>query len=107
MIGLAARGDLPRGGREVLGELLKLRSSARRPQRLPSGMLVRQDIAQSVRAPFFQTEYEEWLYATHGGSLFLVAYKGRTYGLTCKHVFGDFDPSTLFISAAKQALKGS
>ena len=61
-------------------------------QRLISGITIEQDIATSVRAVFFQTEFEGFLYATHGGTLFVVKYRGRHYGLTCHHVFGSFEP---------------
>ena len=41
-------------------------------QTLASGVAVRQDFTKAVRPVFFQTEFEEWLYATHGGTLFIV-----------------------------------
>jgi hypothetical protein len=63
--------------------------------------------SKSVRAVFFQTEYEEFLYATHGGTLFLVRFRGRIYGLTCKHVFQDFEPGRLFVTQEKHGKKGS
>jgi len=65
------------------------------------------NIADCVRPIFFQTEFEEFLYATHGGTLFLVQLEGRVYGLTCKHVFGDFDHGSLFVPNAKFPKKGS
>jgi len=68
---------------------------------------MRQDFAEAVRPVFFQTEYEEWLYATHGGTLFLIVFQGRVYGLTCAHVFGDFSHGQLFVTQEKQAQKGS
>jgi hypothetical protein len=79
----------------------------RRPQTLSTGLVVRQDFSDAVRAVFFQTEYDEFLYATHGGTLFIVSFQQRLYGLTCKHVFGDFSPGRLFITQDKQATKGS
>ncbi len=79
----------------------------RRPQTLSNGLVVRQDFGDAVRAVFFQTEYDEFLYATHGGTLFIVGFKERLYGLTCKHVFGDFSPDRLFITQDKQGTKGS
>src|SRR5882757_8015263 len=54
---------------------------------LSSGLVIRQDFAAAIRPVFFQTEFEEFLYATHGGTLFLVSFRGKTYGLTCRHVF--------------------
>jgi hypothetical protein len=59
-------------------------------QVLSSGLIIRQDFAEVVRPVFFQTEYEEFPYATHGGTLFPVVFRGRVYGVTCTHVFGDF-----------------
>lgn len=67
-------------------------------QVLSSGLTVRQDFDEAVRAVFYQTEYEEFFYATHGGTLFFANFRDRIYGLTCKHVFGDFEPGKLFIT---------
>jgi hypothetical protein len=63
--------------------------------------------AEAVRPVFFQTQYEEFLYATHGGTLFLVVFRGRVYGVTCAHVFGDFPHGRLFVTQEKRAQKGS
>lgn len=79
----------------------------RRPQTLSTGLVVRQDFSDAVRAVFFQTGYDEFLYATHGGTLFVVSFRQRLYGLTCKHVFGDFSPGRLFIPQDKHGTKGS
>jgi hypothetical protein len=76
-------------------------------QRLSSGIVIRQDIASAVRAVFYQTEMEEFHYATNGGTLFVVYFRGRHYGLTCRHVFGSFMPGRLFITQDKQAIKGT
>ncbi len=64
---------------------------------------------KSVRPVFYQTEYEDFLYATDGGTLFLVRYRGKVYGLTCKHVFtgGGFEANRLFVVQEKMAQKGS
>lgn len=58
---------------------------------------------------FFQTDFDDFLYATDGGTLFLVRYSGRDYGVTCRHVFTGtgFDPNRLFITQEKHAKKGS
>jgi hypothetical protein len=66
-----------------------------------------QDFADAVRPVFFQTEFDEFLYATHGGTLFLVVFRGRVYGVTCAHVFGNFRPGQLFVTQEKLARKGS
>jgi hypothetical protein len=70
-------------------------------------MIIRQDFSEAVRPVFFQTEHEEFLYGTHGGTLFLAKFRGRVYGVTCSHVFGDFPPGQLFVTPEKRAKKGS
>jgi hypothetical protein len=69
--------------------------------------MIQQDFSDAVRPVFFQTDVEEFLYATHGGTLFLVTFRGRVYGVTCAHVFGDFPHGRLFVTQEKQAKKGS
>src|SRR6266404_1121566 len=76
-------------------------------QHLASGIIIAQDFRTSVRFPIFETGYAEWPYATNGGTLFLVAFRGRVFGLTCRHVIGDFEPGKLFITQQKYATKGS
>jgi len=76
-------------------------------QTLASGLVVNQDIADAVRPVFFQTDHEEHLYATHGGTLFLVQFLSRVYALTCNHVFKDFPTGRLFVVSEKHARKGS
>jgi hypothetical protein len=66
-----------------------------------------QDFGESIRPVLFQTELEDFLYATHGGTLFIMRFKGRLYGVTCKHVLREFEPSKIFIAQQKQARKGS
>jgi hypothetical protein len=39
--------------------------------------------------------------------MFVVRFRGQLYGLTCKHVFREFEPNTVFITDEKQARKGS
>jgi hypothetical protein len=70
-------------------------------------VVIRQNFAEAVRPVFFQTEHEEFLYATHGGTLFLVVFRRRVYGVTCAHVFGDFPQGRLFVTQEKRAQKGS
>lgn len=59
-------------------------------QTLSSGIHVRQDFRRSARLVLFDTGLDEWTYATHGGTLFVVALRGKPYGLTCGHVLKDF-----------------
>jgi hypothetical protein len=76
-------------------------------QTLKSGLVIWQNISDAVRPVFFQTDYEEFLYATHGGTLFLVRFRGRVYALTCNHVFKDFPTGRLFVVNERHAKKGS
>lgn len=55
------------------------------------------DIANAIRPALFQTELEEWRYATDGGTVFIVRYEGQMFGVSCKHVFVNFSPRDLFI----------
>ncbi|MCK1553426.1 hypothetical protein IVB11_31360 [Bradyrhizobium sp. 177] len=68
--------------------------------------LYQHPIAKALRAVFFQTDYAEYPHATHGGTLFIVKYDGRPYGVTCNHVFGDFDPNMLHVSARTELSPG-
>ena len=56
------------------------------------------DFARSVRPILFYTGIDDFQYATHGGTAFVVSYNGRPYAITCRHVFKDFqeDQLTLF-----------
>ncbi|WP_420966827.1 hypothetical protein [Bradyrhizobium sp. B120] len=63
-------------------------------------------LANALRAVFFQTNNTEYPHATHGGTLFIVTYRGRPYGVTCEHVFGDFDPNMLHVSARAELKPG-
>jgi hypothetical protein len=76
-------------------------------QTLASGLVVRQDFRGAVRPVFFQTEFDDFLYATHGGTLFVVQFRDKMYALTCGHVFKDFPHSRLFIANERVAQKGS
>jgi hypothetical protein len=66
-------------------------------------------IGDAVRPVFFQTAYEECLYATDGGTLFLVQFAGRVYAITARHVFtgNGFEPNRLFVTQEKYAKKGT
>jgi hypothetical protein len=63
-------------------------------------------IGRAIRFPYFQTELEEYPHATHVGTLFIVRFFGRLYGLTCKHVFGDFSPDNLHVTPELSPQKG-
>nr|WP_294546009.1 hypothetical protein [uncultured Rhodopila sp.] len=54
----------------------------------------------------FQTEIEECLYATDGGTLFLVSYRDRVYAVTCGHVVKNFELGQLIITGKRYPLKG-
>lgn len=64
-------------------------------------------VATSVRAVLFATGLEDFPYATHGGVLFLVAFGGKLFGVTCRHVFGDFPPEALLVTQERHGQKGS
>jgi hypothetical protein len=38
----------------------------------------------------FETDYEDWRYATHGGTVLVVSVEGKPYGITARHVVRDF-----------------
>jgi hypothetical protein len=65
------------------------------------------DLSASIRAVLFATEFDEHPYATHGGTLFVVNFKGMLFGLTARHVFGDFPAEALLVTQEKRAEKGS
>jgi len=69
--------------------------------------VIGQDFSDAIRPVFFETEYPDFLYATHGGMVFVIEFRGRAYGLTCGHVFKDFEPGKLFVTDEKRAKKGS
>jgi hypothetical protein len=76
-------------------------------QQLSTGITVRQDFRDSVRFVMFQTDVQGWEYATHGGTAFIVNFRGKPLGLTCRHVLRDFYWGQLAITAAKFGRKGS
>ncbi len=67
-------------------------------QKLASGIIVRQDFRTAARFVFFETGVDEWVYGTHGGTLFIVNYQGKAYAITCEHVLQDFDWHQLVIT---------
>jgi hypothetical protein len=67
-----------------------------------SGTIIRQDFRTAARLVFFDTGDEQWQYATHGGTLFVVLYEGKPYGLTCQHVLKDFDWHQLVVTDQRQ-----
>lgn len=75
-------------------------------QILSSGIRIQQDLSAAVRAVFFQTDLEEFFYATDGGTLFIVNFRNRFYGLTCRHVLRTFTPGQIFITQEKRGVKG-
>jgi hypothetical protein len=72
-------------------------------QKLASGVIVRQDFRTAARFPFFHTGYDQWQYATHGGTLFVVLYRGKPYGLTCRHILKTFDWAQLVVTAERHS----
>jgi hypothetical protein len=70
------------------------------------GVAPEADFAASVRPVLLYTEIEEFQYATHGGTAFVVSYKSRSYAVTCRHVFKDFDAGQLTLFGAQFPSKG-
>jgi hypothetical protein len=68
--------------------------------------MIRIAITQAVRPVLFYTGIEEFQYATHGGTAFVVSYQGRPYAVTCRHVFQDFDEGQLTLFGAPFPKKG-
>ncbi len=77
-----------------------------RTQTLSSGLTIRQDFRLSVRFVMFQTEIEECLYATEGGTLFVVNYRDKVYAVTCGHVVRGFELHQLIITGKRFPQKG-
>src|ERR1019366_1780180 len=75
-------------GRPVLSlRKLLMGSAGSRPRASPNSILAVPGISEAIRPVFFQTDLDDFLYATHGGTLFLISFQGRSYALTCRHVF--------------------
>ena len=77
-----------------------------RSQLLSTGATIPQDFKDCVRFVFFETGYEDWRHATHGGTAFIINLRGKVYGITCQHVFKDFEYGQLFITPEKFGKKG-
>jgi hypothetical protein len=75
-------------------------------QLLASGLIVRQDIEDSVRLVFFETGYEGWEYGSDGGTSFVINYSGNIYALTAKHVVKNFKWEQLVITKKKVGKEG-
>jgi hypothetical protein len=70
-------------------------------QTLTSGLMIRQNFKESVRFALFSTGVSGWEHASHGGTVFLLNFNGRIFGITCAHVFGDFNWRQLAITEKK------
>ena len=77
----------------------------KRSQKLASGIAIRQDFHACARMVFYETGDKQWRHATHGGTAFVVVFKGRPYGFTCKHVLQDFEWRQLIITNTKLGRK--
>lgn len=47
-------------------------------------------IKAATRPILFDTRLEEYPLASYGGTITLVRFEGRIFGITCRHAFGDF-----------------
>ena len=70
-------------------------------QTLASGVVIRQDFRKAVRFAMYETGFEGWDYATHGGTLLVVNVQDRAFGVTCSHILGDFDWRQLVVTDFK------
>ncbi len=70
-------------------------------QTLKSGISIDQDFRDCVRFVMFETEDKTWRYATHGGTAFVANFQNHFFGLTCKHVLGDFNWRQLALTNTK------
>jgi hypothetical protein len=73
----------------------------KRLQKLDSGVVVRQDFHACARMVFYETGDEHWRHVTHGGTAFVVVFRGRPYAFTCNHVLQDFEWRQLVITDTK------
>ena len=76
-------------------------------QRLSSGLIIRQDFRTSARFVFYDTGYAGCEYATHGGTLIVVLYKGKPYALTCLHIRKDFKWEQLVVTDKRTGSKAA
>jgi len=70
-------------------------------QTLKSGLTIRQDYRECIRFLMFETQFDEWRYATYGGTAFIVSTDDRVYGVTCRHVLKDFNWNQLALTDQK------
>jgi hypothetical protein len=97
----AVRADAPKQFRPRKKRLDVIMTRMKRDQITASGIQIRQDFAECVRMVFFDTGNASWRYATHGGTCFVVSYRGRPYGFICAHVRQDFEWRQLVITDTK------
>jgi hypothetical protein len=84
------------------GERVKNR---KRSQTLATGIYIRQDFHDCVRIVLYETGDEQWRHATHGGTAFVVVFRGRPFAFTCRHVLQDFEWRQLVITNTKLGRK--
>jgi hypothetical protein len=65
-----------------------------------------ESVVRAVRPIIFNTGNEDFPYATHGGTAFVISYKGRPYAVTCQHVFKVFREDQLMLFGAQWPAKG-
>lgn len=62
-------------------------------------------LIRSTRLALFETDYDDWRYASHGGTIFVVALHGKPYALTARHIAGDFPWRSLCVTNEKHGSK--
>ena len=59
-----------------------------------------------MRPILFYTGIDDFQYATHGGTAFVVSYNSRPYAVTCRPVFKDFEDGQLTFFGAQFLSQG-
>ena len=59
---------------------------------MSSGVWISQDLFEATRPVLFETEFDDFSIATHGGTLFLISTRDRLFGISPKHVLGRTGP---------------
>ena len=70
-------------------------------QRLGFGLTIRQRPESCVRQVLFNTGWDDWPYASYGGTYFIVSFDHRPYAVIVNHTLGDFDHNKLRISSKR------
>ncbi len=75
-------------------------------QTLSTGIIVRQNFHECSRPVLFVTGFEDFEYATGGGTLLVALFRDRYYAITCAHVFRKFEWADLIIPDSHLGIRG-